>query len=52
MACMEHQCDTCGEMWFDNKASGTCSKCGSYDVASFYDEANYDEPDRVEVEEE
>jgi rubrerythrin len=38
MACMEHNCSVCKEMWFDNQPSGTCPKCGSYEVSSFFDE--------------
>ena len=38
MACMEHECENCGEAWFDNKASGQCSACGSSEVRSFFDE--------------
>ena len=38
MACMEHECEDCKEMWFDNKASGQCSACGSSEVRSFFDE--------------
>jgi len=47
MACMEHECEDCKEMWFDNKASGACPKCGSWEVKSFFDEApdSYDDPD-------
>ena len=49
MACMEHSCRDCTEMWFDNQSSGVCPKCGSYEVASFFDEApdsyDEDEPD-------
>jgi predicted nucleic acid-binding Zn-ribbon protein len=46
---MEHECEDCKEMWFDNKASGACPKCGSWEVKSFFDEApdsyDEDEPD-------
>jgi len=49
MACMEHECEDCKKMWFDNKASGACPKCGSWEVKSFFDEApdsyDEDEPD-------
>jgi predicted nucleic acid-binding Zn-ribbon protein len=53
---MEHECETCGTAWFDNKYGGTCPKCGSWEVASFFDEdsGSYDsdEPDWEEVEDE
>ena len=39
MACMEHNCGTCGEMWFNNNHGGACPKCGSHDISSFFDEA-------------
>ena len=44
---MEHECSPCGTAWFDNKYSGTCPKCGSYDVASHFDEIDdhYNLPD-------
>jgi len=38
MACMEHDCRDCGEMWFDNKPDGECPKCESTNVAHFHDE--------------
>ena len=40
MACMEHNCGTCGEMWFNNDHGRACPKCGSQDISSFFDEAS------------
>ena len=43
MACIEHHCTTCGAGWYDNQSAGRCPRCGSYEVASSFDEAMYDD---------
>lgn len=40
MACMEHECHSCGRVWFDNQARPACT-CGSTNVSHWFDE----EPD-------
>lgn len=46
MACMEHECSSCGTVWFDN-GPGVCPKCGSQDIVSHFDEMDdhYNLPD-------
>jgi rubrerythrin len=39
MACMEHECDECGHIWFNNKPGGNCPICGSPYVRHTFDEA-------------
>ena len=38
MACIEHECGDCGEIFMDNNSGGRCPTCGSHDVSSFFDE--------------
>ena len=38
MACMEHECNDCKYMWFDNSTDSKCPKCGSINTDSTYDE--------------
>jgi|694.fasta_scaffold108912_6 hypothetical protein len=48
MACMEHTCNDCGKMVFNNNNLFVCPKCGSQNIASYYDEQ--DDYDREEDE--
>lgn len=38
MACMEHDCRSCGHQWFDNSLERECPNCGSWDTARLFDE--------------
>lgn len=38
MACMEHNCLNCNNIWFNNAKSGNCPECGSDDTRSYFDE--------------
>jgi hypothetical protein len=52
MACMEHECMSCGAFWMNNKAWDVC-ECGSTNVRSLFDEhpwAEEDEDDDYELE--
>ena len=44
MACVDHSCRECGELWENNKSGGECPACGSDRVSSHFDEPMYDEP--------
>ena len=37
-ACMEHICNECDAVWFDNEKAGKCPECGSNDVMHLFDE--------------
>lgn len=37
MACMQHICRKCNDMWMDNNITGYC-KCGSNDVLHLFEE--------------
>lgn len=50
MACMEHACGDCHNRWFNNKEEIKCPECGSKDVSNWFDEANDDFSDIVELE--
>jgi len=41
MACMEHACRECNEVWFDNQMGGVCPSCGATGCTNWFDE----EPD-------
>jgi len=45
MACLEHECNKCGETWFDNDSNSVCPKCGSADNRIFFDEEGDHDPD-------
>ena len=38
MSCMEHECERCHKVWFDNKTGGDCPDCGSSEVYNIFDE--------------
>jgi len=38
MACLEHECLTCGNVWMDNRPYGECSMCGSTSFTNWFDE--------------
>ncbi len=40
MACMEHECGTCGNHWFNNREEKKCPECKSPNVSNHYDEAD------------
>ena len=44
MACLDHSCRDCDEMWEDNRSGGDCPACGSSHVAMFFDGPMIDEP--------
>jgi len=48
MSCMEHICNNCGHMIFNNNFLLTCPKCESSEVTSHWDEQ--DSYDRDEEE--
>ena len=43
MACMEHECRSCGNNWFNNINEYACPKCGEHNVTNWSDEPGYDE---------
>ena len=45
---MEHICNECDEVWFDNKSFPKCPHCKSSDAVSIFDET----PDKEENEDE
>lgn len=46
MACLEHICAVCKEVWFNNDQGTQCPKCGSTNYTTFYDEwLEYDDDD-------
>ena len=52
MACLEHDCNVCGCVWFDNDRHSVCPDCGSNDKRTMSDEQFYHYPeDEVEDEE-
>jgi predicted nucleic acid-binding Zn-ribbon protein len=38
MACLEHKCLKCGEVWFDNSVARRCQGCGSNHTVMCFDE--------------
>lgn len=38
MACMEHFCHNCNNMWFTNTGGCKCPKCGSNEIVHTFDE--------------
>jgi predicted Zn-ribbon and HTH transcriptional regulator len=42
MACMEHECEQCGLVDFDNITWTKCPNCGSEKISNIYDEAFID----------
>lgn len=43
MACMEHNCLTCGKSWFNNEHGPVvCPNCDSSNMKHYYDEEGYD----------
>ena len=38
MACLEHECHSCGYWWTDNNASRVCPRCHSLNTSLFFDE--------------
>lgn len=42
MACMEHACGSCGNIWATNTKAVKCPKCESSDVANWWDEQDLD----------
>ena len=38
MACIDHQCRTCGHAWFSNTQDPICELCGSDDITEWFDE--------------
>ena len=38
MACLEHECNKCNEVWFDNQHWSACPNCGSTDKRTLWDE--------------
>jgi predicted nucleic acid-binding Zn-ribbon protein len=52
MACMTHLCIRCDNEWMNNKNSGICPKCGSWQVNSQFDEEGDDDPRWDDEEEE
>ena len=38
MACLEHECRSCGHFWADNNVSRVCPRCHSLNTALFFDE--------------
>ena len=47
MSCMEHECQKCGHIVFNNsKSGGKCPKCGGLNWDSTFDELpDYDPPE-------
>ena len=37
-ACMTHHCRDCAHEWPDNNPSAICQRCGSTNVAHYFDE--------------
>lgn len=37
MACIDHTCKNCGEVWCDNSLYGTCPRCKTFNKG-YYDE--------------
>lgn len=52
MACLDHTCRVCGEMWADNDQTSSCPYCGSDDKVTFFDEPPEPHPEDEEWEEE
>lgn len=48
MACMEHTCVNCGNVWFDNKRHGDCDKCGGDAIHQFDEQFDQDYEDDLE----
>ena len=52
MATMEHRCNSCQNVWFDNERYGECPECKSTDVHHHSDEAgdsfDEEEPETLE----
>ena len=50
MACLEHNCNVCKAVWFNNDQSTECPECGSQNYNTFFDEPpedpHYEEEDR------
>ncbi len=38
MACLEHACNDCDEVWFDNEQGSACPKCESRSSSVWFDE--------------
>ena len=52
MACMTHECITCGHVWCNNIPRGRCPMCCSYSVRHIFDEMPSDDvPDTEPFEE-
>ena len=51
MACLEHECNDCNEVWFDNNFYSSCPKCGSKDNRKMFDEQFDHYPEIPEEEE-
>jgi predicted nucleic acid-binding Zn-ribbon protein len=44
VACVDHQCRTCGAAWFSNRVDQCCELCGGADIKDTFDEADDDWP--------
>ena len=49
MACMEHECETCGYVYFDNRRYGCCPRCGGATIDHFDEDIDKDEEIDKEV---
>lgn len=48
MACMQNVCRDCSNEWFDNTSGAVCVKCGSTNVAHYWDEVDDDGIDFID----
>lgn len=50
MACLDHECRECGEMWADNDYTSECPACGALNKTTFFDEDPEPHPEYLEEE--
>lgn len=51
MACLDHECRECGEMWADNDYTSECPTCGALNKTTFFDEWPEPREEEEEVDE-
>ena len=48
MACLDHECLECQEMWADNDPASECPNCGALNKVTFFDEDPEPHPEEEE----